>query len=886
MRVIQTKVLRGPNVWSNYRKNLIVVDLDLEEFNEVYTDEIVNFSQRLKQLIPSLHEHHCSLKKEGGFFERVDRGTLLGHVMEHVALEIQTLVGMECGYGRVRESNKLGIFHVVFSYQIEKAGLRAAEMALEIVTTLAHNQDYKYLEDNLNELRNIFAAERLGPSTEALVNEARAREIPVTFINDQLIQLGYGKNQRIISATMDNQTSCIGTDLVADKKMTKEVLQSQYIPVPTGAIVHTQTELEEQIDLLGFPLVIKPRFGNHGRGITTSINTKKKAIEAFHLAKKESSSIIVERFIEGSDFRFLVIDYKLVAVAKRVPAEIIGDGCSTIQELIDEVNRNPHRGTKHENILTSIKIDEITLSILEENELNLDRVLPKNKKLCLKHTANISTGGTALDVTETVHPHNVFLAERIARLVNLNICGIDIIAADIAEPMDEHNAAVLEVNAAPGIRMHLSPSMGKKRNVAKPIVNMMFPRKDAARIPIIAVTGTNGKTTVVKLIGHIAHQAGKNVGMATTEGLYIQNKLIYEGDCSGPRSASDILRDPIVDFAVLECARGGILRSGLGFDHCSTSILTNISEDHLGQDDIETLEELAKVKSVVPHSTLNNGYAILNADNELSYALRKDLVCRIALFGLKKNKAITEHCKQGGIACFIEDDCIYISDNNQLILIAKMSEVPLSFKGKARSMQYNILTAVLACWVNHFKAEEITQGLMDFYPTPENLPGRLNLFKFKYCQVLVDYAHNEEAYIELNDYLSTIKVKKKIAIVAGTGDRKEKDIKNTGYYAAQVFDEIIIRQDKDARGRTHKEISDLIIEGIKGVDRKVAIKIIPNEFDAIDYAIEHASPGTFIWHFPDTPLESVNYLKKKVHQFLTNYTQSISKCDKEKYAET
>jgi cyanophycin synthetase len=862
MEIIRIRVINGPNYWSIKRKKLIVLTLNLDQYDEVLTTKIPEFIIKLKTLLPTLYEHCCSEGVEGGFFTRLTEGTLLGHVLEHVALELQNLAGMNCSFGRARMTSKQGIYKVVFSYEYEEAGILAAESAFRIVSTLAEQKDYLNLEEDIQRLNAIYRKNRLGPSTEAILEEARLKDIPYTILKDSLIVLGHGIHQKIFSATVGHNTSCLGVDIASDKNLTKMLLDFEFIPTPKGYVINSIEDLKEAIDIIGFPLVIKPRYGNHGKGITTNIISLEKALLAFAKAQEISNSLIAEKFIEGDDYRFLLINYKLVAVAKRTPPHITGDGTKTIKQLIDDLNQNPLRGEGHENILTQITINETTLTILKEQQLTLEDILPMNKIVFLRETANISTGGTATDVTDIVHKENVFLAERVARTVNLDVCGIDIIAKDITKPINSQNGAILEVNAAPGFRMHLFPTVGQKRNVAKAFIEMLYPVGQPARIPIIAVTGTNGKTTVVRLIAYIAEQAKYRVGMTTTEGVYVNKKTLYRGDCSGPRSAAMLLRDPTIDFAVLECARGGILRSGLAFDKCSVSIVTNISEDHIGMDDINSLNELAKIKSVLPQSTDSSGYSILNAEDEIVYSFRNNLKCHIALFSLTRNKKIEEHIQKKQLCCFVENEKIWMSENGEQIEIIKLNEIPLTLNGVSESMTKNVLTAILGAYVNKINLSTIVFSLKNFFPNSKNLPGRMNIFDFDNCKVMLDYAHNEEAYISLSQYLATLDGTNKIAVIAGTGDRRDSDIWKTGYYAAKNFDEIIIRHDKDSRGRTYQEINDLIINGIMCVDNKKPIKIIPNEFEAISTAIANAPLNSFIWYFPDNILQSIKFLKK------------------------
>lgn len=867
MNILKTQVLRGPNYWSNSRKELIVMKLDLGIYEELPTNLLGGFNQTLMQHLPSLYSHRCSEGVEGGLQLRMEEGTWLGHVIEHVALELQCLAGMDCGFGRTYRTETKGIYDVIFAYQIEQAGLYAGEAAVNLVKALAEGKDYP-VNEAVNALKEIYRQEGLGPSTQAIIDEAKKRKIPYTrYNNSSLIVLGHGRNQKKIWAAVSSKTSSIGVDIAADKELTKQVLSANFIPTPKGLTIESKEELQEAIAELGFPLVIKPLNGNHGKGVTTNITHAKKAFFGFELAQSISKKLIIERFIGGEDYRFLVVNYKVVAVAKRTPALVMGDGQSTIEQLINQANEDPNRGEEHEKVLTTIKIDDSTFSILRQNNLNLASVLPAGEILHVKEAANLSSGGTATDVTDEVHPFNIFLAERTARLVNLDICGIDIIAKDIRLPINEHHGAVLEVNAGPGLRMHLAPNAGKPRNVAEPIVNMLYPSSLSARIPIVAVTGTNGKTTVVRLIAHMARYANFYTGLTTTEGIYINNKMIFSGDCSGPASAEVVLHAPEVDFAILECARGGILRSGLGFDECDISIVTNITEDHLGLGDIHTLEDLAEVKAVVPRSTKKTGYAILNADDNLTYNLKHELQCNVALFSMFESPRIRKHCSQGGVAAYIDKGFIVIQRGEERHTLSKIKKVPLSFQGTATCMILNILPALLAGFLSNFSLERLNEALLDFYPTPENLPGRMNLFKLPHCEVMVDYAHNEGAFCELKNYLDTIQSERKIGIIGAAGDRRDEDIEKIGYYSASMFDEVIIRHDKDGRGRTNAEINHLLLAGIERSELKPSCTIISDEHEAIERVLARAEPDTFVFCAVEDVFGVTNLMQKKEKQF-------------------
>jgi cyanophycin synthetase len=862
MNILDLNIMRGPNYWSNYRQHIIIMKLDIGKYEELPTNKIDGFSERIEKMFPTMFHHRCSEGHEGGFFERIREGTWMGHVVEHIALEIQSLAGMECGYGRTRSAGEDGIYHVIFSYEIEKAGLYAAEASIRIAEAIINDTPYNLNED-IEALKRIHRREAFGPSTQSIVNEAKKRNIPYKRLNKgSMIMFGQGIHQKKIRASMTCQTSSIGVDLAGDKDETKKLLKKAHIPVPTGEVISDEEDLRDILQEMSFPVVIKPIDGNHGRGITTNIRNLEHAIAALHLAKTISDDVIVERFIEGFDYRFLVINYKLVAVAKRTPAMVMGDGISSIGELIEQTNTDPNRGDGHEKIMTKIKVDEVTENILADKKLTLKSVLPMGQILLLKDTANISTGGTSRDVTDLVHPDNVFMAERIARIMNLDICGIDVVAKDIDVPITNENGGIVEVNACPGFRMHLSPAKGLARNVAEPVMSMLFPEGQPARIPVVAITGTNGKTTTTRLIAHMAKQSGYHPGFTTTDGIYINGHLVHSGDCTGPVSAEAVLTDPTVDFAVLECARGGILRAGLGFDNCNISVVTNITEDHLGMKGIDTLREMAKVKEVVARSTFDDGYSILNADDDLVYDMREELDCNIALFSTEENnERIIRHCKRGGMAATIEKGYLTITRGEWQTRVCRIDNVPLSFGGKATSMVKNILAATLAGLISNFKLEDIRTALLTFIPSPEFTPGRMNVFKFSNFDVMIDYAHNTGGFIELKKYVDNISSPAKIGIITAVGDRRDEDIRSIGYYAAQMFSQIVIRHDKDLRGRPADEITVLLTEGINSVNKNIPVSVIPNEQDALLHVMNNAVNGSFIFVCTDNVKRSIDFIK-------------------------
>ena len=847
MNILEIRVMKGPNYWSIRRHKLVVMKLDIEELEDLPTNKIAGFSERLEKKFPSMYSHECSEGHAGGFFKRVQEGTWMGHVVEHLALEIQTLAGMDCGFGRTRGTGQHGVYNVVFNYMEEKVGIYAAKAAVRIADALVKGKEYDLTED-IQRMREIREDDRLGPSTGSIVDEAIKRKIPWIRLNrHSLVQLGYGINQRRVQATVASTTSSIAVEVACDKEETKNLLENASIPVPRGRVVYDQEDLESALKKIGYPVVLKPVGGNHGRGATININTWNEAVEALALAKKVSRGVIVEKFITGFDHRLLVVDYKFIAGAKRTPAMVTGDGIHSVQQLVDIVNSDERRGYGHEKVLTSIKIDDTTMSMLEEKSLTLASVLKKGEELHLKRTANLSTGGTSTDVTEMVHPYNVFMAERIARIIGLDICGIDIMTPDIRVPLHENGGAVLEVNAGPGFRMHIAPAEGLPRNVAEPVIDMLYPPGSTARIPIIAVSGTNGKTTTTRLIAHIVKTMGHKVGFTTTDGIYIQNQMVEKGDCTGPLSAEFVLRDPTVDFAVLECARGGILKAGLGFHNCDISVVTNVAADHLGLKDINTLEEMARVKSVVAESILPEGTAILNADDDLVYEMRKNINGNIALFSLDENNPrIIKHTEKGGLAAIVENGYVTICKGTWKIRIDKVINIPLTFSGKAVFMIANVLPAVLAGFIRGFKVDDIRLALETFIPSATQTPGRMNMFQFRNFTVMVDYAHNPAGFHAIARYLDKIEAKPKVGIIAGVGDRREEDIIQLGTLASQMFDEIIIRQDKNLRGRSEDEIIDLMMKGIQMDDSGKKVKVIPKESEAISHALKNAKKGSFI----------------------------------------
>ncbi len=870
MKILKTQTLRGPNYWSIRRGKLIVMLLDLEELTEKPSSEIPGFYDGLIEVLPSLIEHYCSRGYRGGFLERINEGTLMGHIVEHVALELQELAGMPVGFGRTRETSTPGVFDVVFEYVEEQAGRYAGRAAVRLCRSIVETGTYPALEleQDLADLRELYANSALGPSTETIIKEAEARKIPWMWLSARaMLQLGYGVNQKRIQATLSNKTSILAVELACDKEGTKTILSNAGVPVPQGTVIRYLDELEQAIaDVGGYPIVIKPLDGNHGRGITIDINDWLEAKAAYDLASQASKTraVIVEQYYRGNDHRVLVINGKVVAVAERVPAHVIGDGRTTIQELIEITNQDPKRGEGHDKVLTKIIIDSTSQAVLAKQGYSLDSVLPSQSVAYLRATANLSTGGVAIDRTDEIHPENVWLAQRVAKIIDLDIAGIDIVTADISQPLSETKGVIVEVNAAPGFRMHASPSQGLPRNVGASVLEMLFPNNAPSRIPIVAITGTNGKTTTTRLTAHIYRQTGKIVGFTTTDGIYIQEYLVETGDNTGPYSAGTILKDPTVEVAVLETARGGILRSGLAFDNCDIGVVLNVAADHLGLGGIDTIEQMAKVKAVVAETVKAEGYAILNADDPLVAAMAEKLHCKVAYFSMNPdNPIIMEHCRRDGLAAIYENGYLSILEGQWTLRIEKALEIPMTMGGMADFMIANALAGCLAAFAQGVDIEVIRRGVRTFQISAEQTPGRMNLFDLGDYHALVDYAHNPHGYKAVGDFVRNWQGER-IGVVGGPGDRRDEDLMLLGNISAQIFDYIIIKEDDDPRGRSIGEVADLITKGICQVNPNLSYKVVLKEADAINTALDQAQKSNLVVIFPDKVNQAISLIKQRI----------------------
>jgi cyanophycin synthetase len=846
MKILDTQVFRGPNVYS--LRPVIRFVLDIEEMEARPSNSIEGFTDRLVEMIPTLHTHRCSEGVEGGFIMRLRDGTWAGHIVEHVALELQTLVGTDVGYGKTRSADRPGVYNVIYSYVEEKVGLEAGRAAIRVVEHLASGTPLDY-EEELAALSRLLDQVAYGPSTQSIIDKAGERDIPVIRLNERnLVQLGHGKYQKRIEATVTSMTGLIATDIACDKELTKKMLDESGIPVPGGRVVGGRDQAREAAAAIGFPVVLKPLNANHGKGVAINLNSGEEVERAFDRAMSYSDDCIIERHISGRDHRVLVVNGEVVAVSERLPAHVVGDGARTVRQLIDKENRNPLRGEGHEKALTKISVNEESRRLIAEQGLDLDSVPAAGQTVWLKYTANISTGGTAVDRTDDIHYENIETAKRAARVIGLDIAGVDMITTDISRPLDETGGAICEVNAAPGFRMHVHPTVGKPRDVAGAVLNMLFPAGAPARIPVIAITGTNGKTTTARMLAHILKMSGKKVGLTTTDGLYINGRRILKGDLTGPWSAQMVLKDPTVDFAVLETARGGILRAGLGYDQCDIGVITNVSEDHLGLRGVETLEDLAHVKSVVVEVVRRDGYSILNAEDPHLVPLADRARGQLCYFSLDPdNEVFRRHVEGGGTGAMLRDNSIIIRRGAQNLPALNLNSIPATFKGRAMFNVANAMAAALSAYLSGVSIDDIRTGLKTFDTGFYLSPGRLNLEQVGDFHVLLDYAHNVAAYRNVAAFIKKLNVERRVGVVAGPGDRRDVDIDTMGRIAAEAFDRLIIKEDDDRRGRSVGDIAELMKRG--ALDAGMAaesIEVIVDEVEAVDHALAQARKGDLI----------------------------------------
>jgi cyanophycin synthetase len=853
--VTRVRAMRGPNYWR--LAPVIACDVRLGALEGTTSAELPGFTERLLRAMPTLGEHPCSLGRPGGFVERLERGTHLPHILEHVALEYQTLAGSNVHFGRVVASGDPGVWWVIVAYEEEDVGIEAMHEAVALVRACIAGGDAYAAHDPAavaERLVRLHERVRLGPSTAAIVEEARRRGIPVRRLNSRsLVQLGLGRHLRRIQATVTEMTSLIGAEVAQNKDYTRRVLAQVGLPAPQGGVARSLDDAVALAARIGYPVILKPLDLNHGRGISDRIDTPDELARAWDVAASLTQAegatrtrLIVETFAIGRDHRVLVVGGRVVACAERVPAHVVGDGVHSVRALVEAANRDPRRGRGHAKVLTVLPCDGVTEEYLARRGHTLDSVPAAGERVFLRATANLSTGGTSIDRTDEMHPDNVTACEMAAGVVGLDVAGIDVLTPDISVPFRENGAVIIEVNAGPGIRMHTHPAEGRARNVAAPIIDMLYRPGQPTSIPVIAVTATNGKTTTTRLVAHLFRHTGATVGFTTTDGVYLGNRLVIEGDMTGPFSANVILSNPTVDVAVLETARGGLLRAGLGFDECDVGVVLNVAPDHLGLGGIRTVEQLADVKGVIPAVTKREGHAVLNADDPLVLAMRDRTEGDVVLFSTKPpgtNPAFEAHLERGGIAARVEDDTFVVHRGRLRIPIAAVRDVPLMMGGAAAFQAQNVLAAILAAYVRGMRYDDIRAGLLTFFPSPSLTPGRLNLLRMGRRRVLVDYAHNAAAFEGLVDFALRLEARRRVAAIAGPGDRRDEDLRALGRIAARL-DHVIVKEDVDLRGRKRGEAAQLIREGLEeGGLPSTQSRVVIDEMEAVRETVAMLEDG-------------------------------------------
>jgi cyanophycin synthetase len=878
VRIYSMQTFSGRNIYSH--RPVIKMVLNIGDLHEVSTRELPDFNERLLADFPGLAGHSCSRGYEGGFAERLSEGTYVGHVTEHLILELQKMMGYEVKYGKTRIVSEPSLYYLVFEYQNEKCALECARTAVEIISALAEQRTVA-VKEMLQNIRRLAIESELGPSAKAIYNEAIRRGIPASRIGmESLIRLGYGKYARLVAASMTDAASCISVDMAGNKHLTKQLLEGLMIPVPYGDIACSEDAAVAIARNLGSPVVVKPFDGNQGKGVSINLREEAHIRQAYREAMKHSRAVLVERYIKGRDYRVLVVGGKVSAVAERRPPYVCGDGIHTVRELVERENRNPVRGGDHEKPLTCIKLDNVALQLLAQTGRDENYIPVPGETLSLRDNGNISTGGTARECTAEIHPYNAHMAIQAAKAVGLDVAGIDIAAEDISIPVNQCGGAVIEVNAAPGLRMHLYPTEGRPVNVAADIVDMLFPAGQPCSIPILSITGTNGKTTTTRLIRHTFAQMGRKVGMTSTSGVYIGNDCILKGDNTGPVSAGMVLSNREVEVAVLETARGGMVRKGLGYDLADVGVIVNVSDDHLGLDGINSLEDLAFVKALVIEAVKPEGYAVLNADDETVNYLLQRVKSKVLLFSRNNNNLLVmEHIRAGGKAVFLDRNNLMLQDHLHRVKLMELEEIPITYGGLVECNTENSLAAIAALYAMDVPPEAIRNGLMSFKPDAMTNPGRFNLFDLGDFKVMLDYCHNIAGYHAVTKFIKRMNATRLVGVIGMPGDRMDRNIQHVGEISAGVFSRIYIKEDDDLRGREAGEVAEILQDAIlKSGFKKENASIIHSETKALETAILDAQPGDLIIMFYEEfepVFELVNRFRQELEKNVTLPAVSI-----------
>ena len=854
MKVEGIRTLSGPNVYSH--RPVLLMRLDLEDLYERESNEPSGFVGRLLERLPGLREHHCSKGYAGGFVERLNEGTYFGHTVEHVALELASLAGCSATHGKTRYSGEGAVYNVVIEFCAEHATRYLLERAVALVEAVIRGEDFP-IDEIIEEAKEIAADTELGPSTRAIVDAATGRGIPWARANEQsLVRLGYGRHLRLIQAAMTDGTSAIGVEVAGDKDLTKARLGRASIPVPAGEVVRTEEGAVAALGRMGGAVVVKPLDGRQGKGVSLNLSSPEEVAAAFRIAREFSREVLVEEMFEGRNYRVLVVGYRVVAASERVPCHVTGDGTHTVAELIDIENSNPLRGEGHEKPLTKIrKDDEILRRFMQKEGWSMEDVPAEGEHVSLCAGMNLSTGGTAKDVTDEIHPAVRSLCERAARIMGMDVCGIDLVMGEIAEP-PARGGGVIEVNAAPGLRMHQFPAEGEARDVGRAIVEMLYPAGAPSRIPIISITGTNGKTTVTRMLSHLFVEKGLFTGATTTDGIYLNGERIVSGDTTGPVSALTVLEDRAVEVAVLETARGGIVRRGLGYDWSDVGVLTNIGADHIGQDGIESIEDILWIKSLVAERVREGGTLVLNADDELLAKLpEKRAVARLpkryVFFSLRDdNPVLLEHAAAGGTAYFYRGGRIFEVENGEEHAVVEAAAIPATMNGAADFQVANALAAIAAARACGLTREEVGESIARFRSDAEN-PGRANLYRVRAGYVMVDYGHNPEAFLAVCQMAAKWEGRRVTGIIGVPGDRDDSVIERAGRVAARGFHRVIIKEDKDTRGRESGEVARLLCEAAGDEWPGTECRVVLDEIEALRSELEGLEDGQVVVIFYD-----------------------------------